>query len=471
MREITRRPPFIDVSLEELEGSSRTASRTTKDNRALSDRLQKIRTFAGYDGEEDYDLGEWMSRAAIDLVFEQTTALDESINKTYKVVVTEGPRLVLSPTLLSATGKGTPIKIRSVCLFTQTSKMAALSFSLPAGPISVGGSCPSSKAPIGQEHDWICNGCYAAGGSYGNLQPQAAQQARYEWVKRSLAVGGPEGLATQLVDGLALAISCVEKARARKNSWAMKIDPRFFRIHDSGDFYSEEYWQAWVLVAQALPKVHFWAPTRQHRTVAGRRWFERTPPPPNMAVRPSALRVDEPPPRVAGMAAGTSVGWPLHGSRLPDDGGEPPHGYVRSKSRRPAFVAVEGPSGEWFCPVYRDDAKSCRDAKCRTCWVAPDEPVMYKAHGNIKKIKKVRKNPFDVPQLADLFEEWRSTPRVRSSGQPVGTKLRDEFEGWVAAQSWAASDFEVDEWIEVARAAGFSPEEECDYIESLGEFW
>ncbi|MBK6407894.1 MAG: hypothetical protein IPF66_24500 [Holophagales bacterium] len=39
-------------------------------------------------------------------------------------------------------------------------------------------------------------------------------------------------------------------------------DERHFRLHDSGDFFSPPYVDAWYDIAFALPEVSFWAPTR-----------------------------------------------------------------------------------------------------------------------------------------------------------------------------------------------------------------
>ena len=41
-----------------------------------------------------------------------------------------------------------------------------------------------------------------------------------------------------------------------------KIKPDLLRIHDSGDFYSEEYLDKWIQLAQLNPKVQFYAYTK-----------------------------------------------------------------------------------------------------------------------------------------------------------------------------------------------------------------
>src|SRR6516162_9609523 len=37
---------------------------------------------------------------------------------------------------------------------------------------------------------------------------------------------------------------------------------KLFRIHDSGDFFSAAYANAWYEVCRQLPDIRFWAPTR-----------------------------------------------------------------------------------------------------------------------------------------------------------------------------------------------------------------
>ena len=68
-------------------------------------------------------------------------------------------------------------------------------------------------------------------------------------------------------------------------------DDPYFRIHDSGDMQSVDHLLRWVEVAQALPWVQFWAPTRERaivnaaRATMGDRW------PDNLVVRLSAPMV------------------------------------------------------------------------------------------------------------------------------------------------------------------------------------
>jgi hypothetical protein len=43
---------------------------------------------------------------------------------------------------------------------------------------------------------------------------------------------------------------------------APKFQDRWVRIHDSGDFFSDEYTQAWLRVMRARPTVLFYAYTK-----------------------------------------------------------------------------------------------------------------------------------------------------------------------------------------------------------------
>jgi hypothetical protein len=167
----------------------------------------------------------------------------------------------------------------------------------------------------------------------------------------------------------------------------------FFRIHDSGDFAVgkspkqwEGYLRAWQIVATAMPKVVFWAPTRMWPFAAMRkRMLEVCASTPNLVIRPSALHVDDPAPTLGGMPQGTTVA-----TRIED-------GSYRSTTGTDGAPA-------WLCPVYTSsfwdeelvprnkkrreagemgeftEQTSCMEAGCRACWIAGKTPVAYGAH-------------------------------------------------------------------------------------------
>lgn len=167
----------------------------------------------------------------------------------------------------------------------------------------------------------------------------------------------------------------------------------FFRLHDSGDFNIGSkpslwipYIQAWGLVAKALPKVLFWAPTRAWILPNLKKaMIEASAAAPNLVIRPSALHVSDPAPRIQGLAMGTTV--------IPRP----------QKDEKKKTVALEIPAGERPCPVYLPSwdpsaepttkkrilkgetgnwlAKtSCMTAGCRRCWVDGSHGQAYGLH-------------------------------------------------------------------------------------------
>jgi hypothetical protein len=151
----------------------------------------------------------------------------------------------------------------------------------------------------------------------------------------------------------------------------------FFRIHDSGDFSVPSgqagYVAAWAHAATLLPHVQFWAPTRiwilGARNEAMLASAVATAPD-NLAIRPSAITVDDPAPDVRGLAAGTTVNSHSRGQ------------YVQTTDQHGVPT--------WQCPVYSRtivgasgelrEAKSCAEAGCRVCWMATGVPVAYGKH-------------------------------------------------------------------------------------------
>ena len=153
----------------------------------------------------------------------------------------------------------------------------------------------------------------------------------------------------------------------------------FFRIHDSGDFSLgrkpalwASYIRAWALIAQALPHVVFWGPTRV--------WVlpnlaevlrEAAAIAPNLILRPSALNTDELAPDIDGLAMGTTV-------FMPEVRGKDVH-YKDLVNLRTGGTTMR-------CPVYTkveegvEAPNNCQDAHCRACWIQPDIAVGYGLH-------------------------------------------------------------------------------------------
>lgn len=270
-----------------------------------------------------------------------------------------------------------------------TSKMSAPSFSLPAGAPEMGGACPGAVAGqsvvpeaalnaarrrlavVGQPiKSWeaICQYCYATGGQYPTVAVQIAQVVRYVWAREAVRQGRFAYVMDYAVKNANYDLS--EEVTGRK----------FFRIHDSGDFFSQEYLEQWATVATMNPDVTFWAPSRIWATTWGNAAVNGMSRPDNFIIRPSVYHVgDVPTPssRELGMGwdAGTSV---LPAARVHDDP-SPPAG-----SEAKEFY-------DWSCQVYAKDekleAKNCRAAKspegsrgCRACWIHPAMRINYTLH-------------------------------------------------------------------------------------------
>ena len=78
------------------------------------------------------------------------------------------------------------------------------------------------------------------------------------------------------------------KKLAKYYPWELP-DPMFFRIHDSGDFYNDAYFKAWLEVCRRLPHIRFWAPTRMWAIKKGLLDSSVAKIPKNLALRPSTL--------------------------------------------------------------------------------------------------------------------------------------------------------------------------------------
>ena len=275
--------------------------------------------------------------------------------------ITGGPFIRIRPVFEYRTAEGKMKKFGKTGLFTWTSKMSCPSFSLPAGPAESGGTCPASKRrsveaegsyqeyhpplssmPSGQIY--ICDTCYAGKGRYLMYKSMSVgQMARLKWVTKQLRNGTFTRKMTEAI--ASLLDPEIEDLLAAK-----LVSNKYFRIHDAGDFFSPDYYRAWVEVCHKLPEIRFWAPTRQWVFEKWRAVFDTSPPPQNLALRPSALFTGAPPPMIPGMSAGS--------------------GSVDGRMPEPV----------WNCPAYESDEGSCAGAHCRTCWTGTKKPVNYLTH-------------------------------------------------------------------------------------------
>jgi len=262
---------------------------------------------------------------------------------------------------------------------TRTSKMGCYSWNLPAGPPKHDGCCPGSamafyvkglgenvmsgvrmknairnatKYTIGYQSTipnsvseirrrFICNGCYAMKGAYGNPSVITIMQWRAMWLKDFALPTGAFGQAMEQAIRLAQVQSIKERARAKGDPRKLAAIPHpdYFRIHDSGDMFSEQYLQEWINVCKRMKDIHFWAPSRVWTTAAMSRSVQdiitrRLPS--NLCLRPSGLFFDGPDPVIPGLAGGTSS------SKI----------EFRTKGKKISLdITATGPD-TWGCPAY-----------------------------------------------------------------------------------------------------------------------
>lgn len=254
---------------------------------------------------------------------------------------------------------------------------------------------------VGPERQFLANGlvvsnCYAETGSYSYVNVQLAQVVRLLWTHNALQDQENGGdFSNYFVRVMVHAIQ-----NATYNPTDVKVHKRrFFRIHDSGDFFSPEYLAGWIEVAQALPDTIFWAPTRIW-SAPGKTAWERVlrEVPPNLVVRPSAYMVDNPGPRGLRGSAGYAATTTVYQQGAKSEG-EDPH---------QAKVGTDGlPLFDWDCRAYAvlDEAHNCVNAErplfgsdgqpvrdevgrlvpsgekgCRACWLARDASINYTLH-------------------------------------------------------------------------------------------
>jgi hypothetical protein len=215
----------------------------------------------------------------------------------------------------------------NVALLTDARKMPGYSWSIrailacPGASFGPGAICGESK-----EH----TACYATQGHYRRSNVVRAQLARYDWARRCTKT--PEGR-----DWFVATMTGAILASYRKTGMV------FFRVHDAGDLFNARYTECWERIADALPEVYFWFPTRSWRLS----WAAALHPLaslPNVSVRPSALHFEEEAPSIVGLAAGTRAS-----------------------------------TTTWNCPSSLQDGE-CGD--CRECWLAKQKVITYRSHGD-----------------------------------------------------------------------------------------
>ncbi len=119
--------------------------------------------------------------------------------------------------------------------FTFNKTLGVPTFNLPAGD-----SCPGKSK-------WCQQHCYACKGHF--LFPNVGECHMRNW------------LATQDLE------TFVDEAITEIQRWASEGHKRI-RVHSAGDFYSVDYFRAWLEIASACPDVEFFTYTRTWRIPA-----------------------------------------------------------------------------------------------------------------------------------------------------------------------------------------------------------
>jgi len=323
----------------------------------------------------------------------------------------------------------------SVSLFTLTSKVRCASISLPAGPPGLDGTCAASA--LGEELGFLCWGCYALRNNYTYGSTQLGQLTRLAWLSRQGKKLAPQlayALEAFNVHPRKVKVNLPKGRPSGKKTSTVPIDHRFFRLHDCGDFFSKDYYDAWLEVIEQDQEHLYWAPTRLWATSKGASWFG--PRPKNYVLRPSSLMFQAPPATVRGLDAGSSSA---------------------DKKRLPA--------GTRNCPAYSTstDGVSCvtanRGKGCRLCWLEPQTPVNYEPHG--VSDKQAKRNP--EQSLDELFEQYQHDAGARtnpSSSEPY-------FEAWLGR----AGARDEGEWLVWLEERGITGTEAYDYLASHAEWW
>jgi hypothetical protein len=133
-------------------------------------------------------------------------------------------------------------------LLTQNAKMkksggerfALYNFGIPAFQSADGTrTCPNAGA--------CAVGCYARQGAYVWPAVKAAYEARLETTRNAAT----------------FYLLMVDEIKTKLKTADRQGKTLVIRIHDSGDFYSQSYFDSWIGIIQSFPRVKFYAYTKQ----------------------------------------------------------------------------------------------------------------------------------------------------------------------------------------------------------------
>jgi hypothetical protein len=192
-----------------------------------------------------------------------------------------------------------------------TTKMPCPSWGISATRCRVG-------SLLAQQPHTVCSACYALKGRYRFESVQAKLEERYRGLLHQLWTPAMVFLIRYYCD-------------------------RYFRFFDSGDLQNLPHLKNICTIAENVPEVQIWLPTREAATV---RQLDRDVPP-NLAIRVSANRIDARSPR----------GFALTSTVISEAGVADPASFP--------------------CPSHRQSGK-CEE--CRACWDAEMKQVTYRLH-------------------------------------------------------------------------------------------
>ena len=153
---------------------------------------------------------------------------------------------------------------------SRPSKMPCYGYSLPAS------KCHTGSKLRGVENS-VCSFCYSCKGRFLFSAVQAAMHRRWEVVVQQDRDNVPidQGWSEWMVELI---------GRQEKSG--------YFRHHDSGDIQSPNHLRRIIYIAQRLPDIRFWLPTREYGMVSDVR--RDGPFPENLTIRLSASMVGGP---------------------------------------------------------------------------------------------------------------------------------------------------------------------------------
>ena len=206
---------------------------------------------------------------------------------------------------------------------SKNSKMPGTSFGLSTDYCNVGGTLRDVKGSV-------CSSCYAE--RLENFRPSVKKG----WTNRAEAV-------------LRATSEDTPGTLERMSTWTdamverlLKLNPTHHRWHDSGDLLNYNHLMMIVWVADMMPHVSFWLPTKEKALI--NKFLRNRKFPDNLTVRLSAPMVDQ---------------------------------QLKRKDIQTSMVTTGTPGDVWICPA-RHQGNACND--CRACWDSGVPVVAYPKH-------------------------------------------------------------------------------------------